>query len=322
MDTSQNDAYLDNPLELEKVPESPLTFELVAQVEPVPVWGPMFRVSAMATIALGIVMFFRAWIESLLGPSAMFLPMVTTILTKTLIAWSLARPTIGKHVPPELALCLAILTLLLASIEQANGKLLTLVSGALLFYATGEFAIHWSHVKHRGMNPFVSQTRETEENASPKNLDYTELMIPVGVGAFCFANVVIIPGGLVLALIVTAIIWGWAAEKCRKREVRIIPLVRYFVERSYAYPNAATGAPGLMKSPMLTRPLRAIPVALWVASLCGLAWVPMVNTFISPSNGAEQSIQGLIFAVGQVVVGVAVLFVSWISISVELTYDD
>jgi hypothetical protein len=325
MDPSQKDVYLDNPLELEKVPKTPLTFEFVAQAEPVPVWGPMFQASATATVALGLVMFFRVWIESLLGPSAMFLPMVTTILTKALIAWSLARPKIGKYVPPELALCLAILTLLLASIGQPNGKLLTLITGALLFYATGEFAIHWSHVRRREMDPFALETRETEEaeqDLSPKNLDYSELMVPVGLGAFCFVNVVVIPGGFLIALIVTGAIWVWASEKCRRREARIVPLVRCFVERSCAYPDMATAVPGLMRSPMLPRSLRIFPIALFFSSLCGLAWNPIMPAFVSPVDGAQQLAQNLTFVAGQIVLGIGVLFVSWVSVSVELTNED
>jgi len=269
--------YLDNPIEVEKLPDEPLTFELVSETDDGEVWSPIAGVFMVVTIVVAIAHVVFIMNAQYLDGIRALLPFATVMVSLVLAGWTMSRQELLKAGNAITGLVLAVVATVLVTAMGFGSLHAWLVAGALMFYSTGELAIHWAIVKKRGLDSRINPPTP-EDPEAVKELDYAEMMVPAGFASFIFVNTALIPGGLWVLVVMTVIIWGIAFAKCKVRKVRPLRLLLAAIEQAYLYPDHEATAPGLLRTPMLNRPARAIPAALFFACVTLLIIPPMVSS--------------------------------------------
>lgn len=262
----QNDKpYLDNPLEPDKLPDEPLSFEFVAQAEEGEVVTPvasLFVAIAVGTVAMVIASVF---INQMIPRWTNSIPLPATVVGIALaVGWTLNRQEMVNRVSPLWGFGGASLLFVLTLMAPIGSNLLHLTTAVLLLYASGEFAIHWSIVKRRVTDPIIDSTRP-EKPHMEKDLDYGELMVPPGLAAVLVATHHLIPLGELVLVAMTIAVWAVASAKCAEREMSPLSMLGFAIDRAYRYPDATKIKPGLVKTPMVDRWLRPVPSALFLA---------------------------------------------------------
>lgn len=317
--------FLDNPLEVEKLPSEPLSFEFVAQVEEGDVWEPIVVTVGTVVLLVTGIFIISSMAQTYLDFAQSYQSIVTVIVSILVVGWTVNRKEFSKHLHPLVGLTLAVLAVFLAVVLGVNSKLIRLASGVMLFYSTGELAIHWAIVRERGFNPIPKPTPNAKAAHQPhmtKELDYAEMMVPVGIVAFIFSNADLISGGNWVLLGIAFLVWLIACEKCKARNVPVLGTLKFAVERAYLYPDNRTIAIGLLRSPMVIRPLRAIPAGLFLGC-CLSANVRVLYELIS-AVGGDTPWDALRIAAElacQLAVAPALLLGLWTLMASELSYE-
>lgn len=293
--------HLDNPLEYERLPPEPLTFEFVAETEEGEVITRIpFTFLIVALFAFGLASLshvLSAWQPSISSS----LPLPVTILGLLIcVLWVFNRQEMASKASPVWGLLVASLLFLLTLLAPIQSNLIHLTTAILFLYATGELAIHWSILKKRGFDPVIDSDRQKKPHME-KELDYAELMVPASFGALAIATYHLIPAGEVLLVVLALAIWSITLEKSSRRKTPPHKLLWYTVRKAYLYPDAEQTAFGLVKTPMVNRTFRAVPTALFTA--CSAYSAIMLGTYVG-------SLSALILLLG-----------IWTLIATEFVYD-
>lgn len=306
MSKKSENVYLDNPIEVEKLPDEPLSFELLAETDDGEVWSPIAGVFMVVVIAVMVAHAVFIMNAHYVNGIRALLPFATVMVSLALAGWTMSRQEISQPGNAMSGLALAIVATVLVTAHGFGSLHAWLVAGALMFYSTGELAIHWSIVKKRGLDSRINPP-EPEDPEAVKELDYAEMMVPAGFASFILVNATLIPAGLWVLVLVTLIVWAIAAEKCKLRKISPFALLTFAVKEAFLYPDHGATVPGLLRSPMLNRSARAIPAALFFAC---------VAVLIIPAM-ASSVVHAVVFAP----TAVGLLLGIWTLMASELTHE-
>lgn len=308
--------YLDNPLEIEKLPQHKLTFELISETENVEVWRPFGICCLVVTAVLHGVHFASPAIRELIGINVRFLPGISTMFSISVIAWVLLRRRFVGRFHPWLGLVLVVITTITALLNEPASRMLWLLAGVTMFYATGETAIHFALVKERRKNPFREPNPDgnsLKNNSGP----YDEVMLATGLASFAFLNSDLIPGGIGSLFLLSLLLYRVATQKNEPLLFDSVELIRAAIREQYQYPDASKTGFGLLRSPLVDRIFRPIPVAICFSTLLALSVPELVVTLSQLEASFLTAISQIAFSLTPTFVG-GCLFLSFLFlVSVE-----
>jgi hypothetical protein len=236
-----------------------------------------------------------------------------------LIGWTLCRPETVREIAPAWGTALATLMVACAVLAGPGSNVMWLAAGVLMYYATGEFTIHWILVRARARNPVIAAAIDKHNTPAGHGWNYQDAMLPAGIASFLFAHAANILVCFVLTGIVLAGIWFLAYEKCKSRGASVVGLLRYAIEEAYLYPNANAIPPGLFQCPAGHRFFRAYPVTLFLG--CTVASVIPTALSLVFAPGAVDIFTLAIQILVQVVMGPCMLLGLWTLLASESTYE-
>lgn len=258
--------FFDNPLESERLPDEPLSFEFVAETEEGAVTGQIlfpFHLVGLITVAVLLaLMLFPNWQSGFRNN----LQLPVSILGLGLaLGWVLHRRQMVGKGSPLLGLSAAALLYLLTLLAPLESQLLHLTSAILFLYATGEFTIHWAILKQRGTDPIIHSDLPLKPHME-KDLGYEELMVLPSLGALAIATHHLVPAGEVILIVLASGVCSFSLAKSARRQTPAYKLLWFAIRNACLYPDAKKTAPGLVKTPLVDRGLRPFPIALFTAT--------------------------------------------------------
>lgn len=299
--TTQKKVHFDNPVEREKQPKEGLSFEFVAEVNEGDIYQRLWAICFLLIVSTFALRFFAAVIRFHFIPDWLPLSLVACVLGVAIgFFWTLQRDQFKKKASPYLGLALGAGLLVTSVLSKSFSQIYVLPTAILLLYASTEFAIHWSVIKQRGLNPFLAEEPSDSSDAK-SSLGYDELIITLVIVAIVIVTSSLFSFGVFLLPLAAIIVWGIAFEKSNARKLSPWKLLRFAVERFCLYPDSKETPPGVLKSPILPQSLRSVPFALFL-SHCAIVMY-WTGDYITP------------------VTSLVLLFGTWVIIASEFCYE-
>src|SRR6056297_44768 len=148
----------DNPIELEKVPPDPLSFEFPGVPDETVSIKPLLKVQLTVLVCMAVGSVILPLLFERVGIERSFLTLVASGTALLLVAETLGRPVIADLLDWKWRAGLGVLmTLAALAAGAADTRIGWIASGTLLLVATGDLTFHWFAVRQRFDDPIVPE---------------------------------------------------------------------------------------------------------------------------------------------------------------------
>lgn len=299
----------DNPIELDKVPEDNLSFELPGIPEEglSPLGGLIGKLPVMAIIVLACFLLPR-----FLPIDRSLVTLSSSVIALVIVGWALGRPVLAGSFDWRSGAFLSFLLVSLTAIAGVSSTRIGWIAcGVFLLVATAEVNFHWLGIRARTHDPLIPQQPDDSVPADA----YLRSLIPSIAFTLLIAHIPVLFGGVIAVIGAAPLIWLFV-RRLKEDAIpidQIWPQFWFVLYHAYAYPEPNRRVPGMMPSPLGPRWFRSLPTAIYFSLTFACLVLPTIDGLVGGTTLDSRLLQSLVADIATwVAIGPGMLLFCWL----------